>query len=151
MIIRAPSFPLTLVSKPTTVYRDALEPSPLSNQPMCGDVFLLAMMRYAACLSFETPRPCEGPIGKTGFRHAVVTVLSSSLACADLGGRAWNRSLLRLARQRSHPEQSDSPGRLRAPPRGAVLSAIGWTTCFAEHRACPPETSFTHVTRVSPG
>ena len=25
---------------------------------------LLAMMRYAACLSLETPRPCEGPIGK---------------------------------------------------------------------------------------
>jgi hypothetical protein len=25
---------------------------------------LLAMMRYAACLSYETPRPPEGPIGK---------------------------------------------------------------------------------------
>jgi hypothetical protein len=29
--------PLTLVSKPTTVYRDALEPSPLSNQPLGGE------------------------------------------------------------------------------------------------------------------
>jgi hypothetical protein len=26
--------PLTLVSNPTTVYRDAMEPSPLSNQPL---------------------------------------------------------------------------------------------------------------------
>jgi hypothetical protein len=26
--------PLTLVSKPTTVYRDEFEPSPLSNQPV---------------------------------------------------------------------------------------------------------------------
>jgi hypothetical protein len=38
----------------------------------------MVLMRYAACLSLETHRPFEGPIGKTGFRHAVVTVLSSS-------------------------------------------------------------------------
>jgi hypothetical protein len=31
--------PLTLVSKPTTVYRDALEPSPLSNQPFVESGF----------------------------------------------------------------------------------------------------------------
>jgi hypothetical protein len=30
--------------------------------------------------------------------------------------------------------EQDCAGR-RAPPRGAVLSAAGWTTCFAEHRA----------------
>ena len=30
--------------------------------------------------------------------------------------------------------EQDRAGR-RAPPRGAVLSAAGWTTCFAEHRA----------------
>jgi hypothetical protein len=43
--------PLTLVSKPTTVYRDALEPSPLSNQPLCREQTLLAMMSCAACSS----------------------------------------------------------------------------------------------------
>jgi hypothetical protein len=43
--------PLTLVSKPTTVYRDALEPSPLSNRPVCGEWRLLAMMSCAACSS----------------------------------------------------------------------------------------------------
>jgi hypothetical protein len=31
---------LTLVSKPTTVYRDALEPSPLSNQPLASQPLL---------------------------------------------------------------------------------------------------------------
>jgi len=48
------------------------------------------MMRYAACLSFETPRP-RVPFEQTGFRDAVMTVLSSSLVRADLGERAWDR------------------------------------------------------------
>ena len=51
------------------------------------------MMRYAACLSFETPRP-RGPFWQTGFRDAVMTVLSSSLDRADLGERAGNRLCL---------------------------------------------------------
>jgi hypothetical protein len=38
--------PLTLVSKPTTVYRASVEPSPLSNQPVCGGK-LLAIMESA--------------------------------------------------------------------------------------------------------
>jgi hypothetical protein len=28
------------------------------------EMFLLAMMRYAAYLSFEIPRPCKGQFGK---------------------------------------------------------------------------------------
>jgi hypothetical protein len=42
--------PLTLVSKPTTVYRDALEPSPLSNQPLLEQQ-LRAGMECAALFS----------------------------------------------------------------------------------------------------
>jgi ATP-dependent DNA ligase len=30
----------------------------------CVERCLLAMMRYAAYLSFETPRPCKGQFGK---------------------------------------------------------------------------------------
>jgi hypothetical protein len=30
----------------------------------CVEVSLLAMMRYAAYLSFETPRPCQGHLSK---------------------------------------------------------------------------------------
>jgi hypothetical protein len=30
----------------------------------CVESFLLAMMRYAAYLSFETPRPCKGHLSK---------------------------------------------------------------------------------------
>jgi hypothetical protein len=33
-------------------------------RPVCGEFVLLAMMRYAAYLSFETPRPCKGQFGK---------------------------------------------------------------------------------------
>ena len=33
-------------------------------RPFCGELLLLAMMRYAAWLSSETPRPCKGPFGK---------------------------------------------------------------------------------------
>ena len=33
-------------------------------RPFRGELLLLAMMRYAACLSLETPRPCKGPFGK---------------------------------------------------------------------------------------
>ncbi len=48
--------------------------------PACFvEMSLLAMMRYAAYLSFETPRPCKGHFEQTGFRCAVLTVLSSLL------------------------------------------------------------------------
>src|SRR6266851_1254785 len=44
-----------------------------SMYPACFvEMSLLAMMRYAAYLSFETPRPCEGPFEQTGFRCAVL-------------------------------------------------------------------------------
>jgi hypothetical protein len=76
--------PLTLVSKPTTVYRDALEPSPLSNQPLVGE-FLLAKMSFARACSYK-PNGLDGPLSEADCRHAVVTVGSSRFSGADLGG-----------------------------------------------------------------
>ena len=40
---------------------------------------LLAIMRYAAYLSFENAPAAYGPFRQAGFRYAVVTVLSSLL------------------------------------------------------------------------
>jgi hypothetical protein len=50
-------------------------------------VNLLAKMRYAACLSSETPRPHESPF-KDRFQARRLTVLSSSLV---LCRRRWDR------------------------------------------------------------
>ena len=48
--------------------------------PTCFvEMSLLAMMRYAAYLSFETPSAVSGPFEQTGFRCAVLTVLLSLL------------------------------------------------------------------------
>jgi hypothetical protein len=45
------------------------------------------MMRYAACLSIETPRPCEGPIGKQVSGTPLYLFFHLHLSIADLGGR----------------------------------------------------------------
>src|SRR3984893_6821248 len=47
-------------------------------RPLGGE-FLLALMRYAAYLSFEITPASYGPFRQAGFRCAVLTVLSSSL------------------------------------------------------------------------
>ena len=43
------------------------------------EMSLLAMMRYAAYLPFETPRLCKGQFGKQASGAPFLTVLSSSL------------------------------------------------------------------------
>src|SRR5665213_2441242 len=56
---------------------------------------LLAMMRYAAYLSFENAPASYGPFRQAGFRCAVLTVLSSSLVrCRP----RWENLMLRVAK-----------------------------------------------------
>jgi hypothetical protein len=56
---------------------------------------LLAMMRYAAYLSFETPRPYQGQFGKQVSGTPFLTVFSSSL----IQCRPWWEDLMLIARR----------------------------------------------------
>ena len=72
----------------------------------------------------RNPSATEWPIRQTGFRHAVVTVLSSLLFRC----RPWWGNLMCCvvmpARQGVVPELPDSPDPLRAPPKRYVPTCL---------------------------
>ncbi|RZU35459.1 hypothetical protein BDD14_5508 [Edaphobacter modestus] len=62
------------------------------------EMCLLAMMRYAAYLSFETPRPCKGRFGKQlqvrrfDCSFIFTCPVQTSVGELDVDGYAWLRS-----------------------------------------------------------